>query len=217
MLEKLKIKLDNRNYKINKIMPFFILLLFILLNILIIFNLYFKENEKENILRLHVVANSDTIDDQITKLKVNEKISSYISELKDKDLNNDEIIENIKCNSNILINTSNQILKENNKNYTTSINIGKIYYDEKENMLLDMEKGNYNSIEVVLGNGKGKNIWTLISPSRENISNLKNLETILPHISTLYRNNANESSNNYTNYEYDIKIVEIFKNLTNNI
>ena len=70
--------------------------------------------------------------------------------------------------------------------YKSVLNIGKIHYlDSKDNQLIHMDSGTYNSFEVLLGKAQGKNFWGLIDPSLENIERLKNLDTILPGINTL--------------------------------
>lgn len=209
----LRNKENNIENNINRLLPFFIILLFIILNVTIIFNLYTKQTEKSDILRLHVVANSNSIKDQITKLKVYENVNNYISNItKDKNLTKEDIIEDIQNNAQDIITISNNVLKENNQTYSSSLNIGKIKYEKKQSMLIDMEKGTYDSIQIVLGNGNGKNIWSLIAPSKENIQSLKNLDTILPGINSLYTSKTSEKD---TPKSYDIKIFEIINKIKN--
>ena len=193
MFKKIFFKLSDEKNVTNKILPFFVLLLFIILNVTIIFNLYFKKEEKDDILRLHVVANSNNLNDQITKLKVNEKIKEYFASFQENEnLTKSDILNLAKNNSYDIINIANSVIKENNLDYNASLNIGTIYYDKKESTLLDMEKGNYDSIKVILGDGNGKNIWSLIVPNKENLKKLKGLESILPGINHIYNDETNE-------------------------
>ena len=122
MIKKISEKLNNENSNINKSMPLFIIFLFIILNITIIFNLYSKENEKKDLLRLHVVANSNSLDDQITKLKVYENIEKYLNNTVTSNVSNTSDIKEIISNDfeNIL-EISNNILKENKKNYSSTV------------------------------------------------------------------------------------------------
>ena len=125
-------KLNNENNILNKyILPFFILLLFILLNTVIVFNFHSKNKEKKDILRLHIVANSDTIEDQIIKLKVENHIQDYINEqTKFENIQTKkELINNVTLNSNNLLNEIDNILYENNVYYKSIINVGKIKYE----------------------------------------------------------------------------------------
>lgn len=204
--------MNNENNIINNkldrkyLIPLIALLAFTILNVCIIVKSYKKSNNS-NILRLHVVANSDNISDQITKLKVNENIKNYISNLNLDNLSNEEILNVLKNNSNEILNIANDTLKSNNINYTASLQIGKIMYDEKDSSLVHMDKGVFESAKIILGNGNGKNIWSFICPSNENISKLKNYETIMPGISNIYEYNY-EIENTYKS-----KIFEIIENL----
>ena len=157
---------------------------FILLNTLIGVNIFKTKYISKDILRLHVVANSNSIEDQITKLKIESKINDYISSIRYK--NKEELIEHIKNNKDTILNISNNTLKEDNKTYNSKIKIGKILYDKKQNMTLDMYAGTYDSVCLVLGDGAGKNIWSIIFPNEQTIDKIKELDTILPGISSIY-------------------------------
>lgn len=211
----------NKHIKFNRniLIPSFIIFLFILLNTLIVLNIYTKETEKNNsnILRLHVIANSNLVEDQIIKLKVYENITEYIKklELENNIYSKDEIISKVKENISDILTISDDTISKNNLSYRTSVNIGKMYYDKRQSVLLDMDKGNYDSIKIILGAGNGKNIWTLISPSEDNLKNISNLNTIIPGIDKLYNDNNTNNPNDEKEekIDYSIKIFEIYKNL----
>jgi hypothetical protein len=61
-------------------------------------------------------------------------------------------------------------------------------------MTTDMYSGTYDSACIILGEGNGKNIWTMIFPNEKTISKIKELETILPGISNIY-NTADTNKN----------------------
>ena len=195
------IKLNNKKY----IIPLIALFSFIILNFCIIYKTYKKIDSNNSIFRLHVVANSNEISDQITKLKINENIQNYISTLDLNNKSNDEISNILKENSANILNISNNILKNENKNYTASLKIGKIKYDEKDSTLIHMDEGIYNSAKIILGCGNGKNIWSFICPNEENLAKLRNYETIMPGISKIY--NDTNQKNVYTS-----KILEVITN-----
>lgn len=211
----------NKHIKFNRniLIPSFIIFLFILLNTLIVLNIYTKETEKNNsnILRLHVIANSNLVEDQIIKLKVYENITEYIKnlELENNIYSKDEIISKVKENISDILTISDDTISKNNLKYRTSVNIGKMYYDKRQSVLLDMDKGNYDSIKIILGAGNGKNIWTLISPSEDNLKNISNLNTIIPGIDKIYNDNNtnNQTDEKEEKIDYSIKIFEIYKNL----
>ena len=188
------------------IIPMIAIFSFIIFNIFISCNYYTKSLQNDNIIRLHVVANSNDIDDQIVKLKVNEKIEEYLKNIDMSNLSSDEILTVIKNNSNEILDITNYTLKENDKNYTSKLEVGKIFYDEKENQLYHMDKGSYNSAKIILGEGNGKNIWSFICPDKDNLDKLKNYETIMPGLSKIYDNNES------CNISYKSKIMELLLN-----
>lgn len=152
-------------YKLKENIPLFIFLLsFILLNVHLIFATNINENNSKNYFRIHVVANSDSIDDQILKLNVSKKVDEYICEIT-KDLETKEDYK--KCVTthiqDILV-VANNVLKDNNINYKVKAYIGNMYYDEKIKDSITMESGIYDSLKIVIGNGEGENWWSLIFP-----------------------------------------------------
>ena len=204
----------NKNFKKekNKISKKYITALiaiisFIILNIYITYNIYNESKIKAEILRLHVVANNNSVSDQITKLKVNENIQNYITSLNLENLSSNEIISILKHNSDKILDIANQTIKNDNKNYTCTMQIGNIMYDKKEDALNTMEEGIYTSSKIILGKGEGKNIWSFICPNKENISKLQNYESIMPGISKIYNDTHSE------NISYKSKLLEMFKNL----
>lgn len=157
---------------------------FILLNTLVAFNIYKTKFISKDIFRLHVVANSNSIEDQIIKLKAESKIKEYISNF---NINNKNELKNeIEKNKDEILQIANNTICENDKKYTPSIKIGKISYDKKDNMQTQMYSGTYDSASVILGSGNGKNIWSIIFPNDSTIEKIKELDTIIPGISNIY-------------------------------
>lgn len=172
----------------QKHITFFIAIFsFILLNTLVAFNIYKTKFISKDIFRLHVVANSNSIEDQIIKLKAESKIKEYISNF---NINNKNELKNeIEKNKDEILQIANNTICENYKNYTSSIKIGKISYDKKDNMQTQMYSGTYDSASVILGSGNGKNIWSIIFPNDKTIEKIKELDTIIPGISNIYNHN----------------------------
>lgn len=198
-------KIFKKNFHI-----FIFLFSFIILNLYIGFKFVNKINYTDNFIRLHVVANSNSSMDQIDKFKVNEKVNEYINSLNiPKNTSKEDII-------NILSNKSNDILNIANStsNYDSTLKIGKIKYDEKKSITSDMPSGTYDSVQIILGKGEGKNIWSLIFPNENNFENIKNYETIMPGINSLYNDTIENNTDTNT---YGIKLLEIIQNKLSNL
>lgn len=192
----------------NNSHTFLFLFSFIVLNLYIGTKISKKINYQENFIRLHVVANSNSIPDQIDKLKVAEKVNSYISSLNiPSNTSKEDLLTILNSNSNEILNIAN-----NTTNSTSTLKIGKINYEEKQSLTYDMPSGSYDSMQLILGNGNGKNIWSFIFPNEENLKNIQNFETILPGISDIYTNNTS-SENEDNEITYSIKLLEVLKSI----
>lgn len=117
---------------------------------------------KESI-RFRVIANSDTLEDQKLKKEIVSNLSTTIS--KTNNLKNiDETRRYIKDNMPELNNIVEKTLLERNQNRTFHINYGKNYFPEKEYQDVVYKAGDYESLVITLGDGKGQNFWCVLFP-----------------------------------------------------
>lgn len=148
----------------KKILFILVILLIILLNTTIIYATKNATN-MQNYFRIHIVANSDSIDDQILKYQVAKDVSNYISKIT---INADTKEDYIKCiNNNIynILNVAKNSITKHGYNYPVYANIGNIYYDEKTKNNVYMQAGIYDSLQIIIGNGDGENWWSLLFPN----------------------------------------------------
>lgn len=141
---------------------------FFVLNITLILNIVKAKNNVDNYFRLHVVANSDSISDQMLKLKVTKNINEYVKELTKNTTNKKECITVIQNNIYNILYVAQNTITNNNSNYKVSALIGNIKYDDKKYNNELMKAGTYNSLKVTIGKGNGQNWWTLLYPSLPN-------------------------------------------------
>lgn len=112
---------------------------------------------KESI-RFRIIANSNNINDQLTKQQIKkELITNYIPNI----LNSTNIEESRKNIKEELKNIDNY-LKNNNIEY--SINFGNNYFPKKELNGITYDQGNYESLVITLGKGLGDNWWCVLYP-----------------------------------------------------
>lgn len=155
----------------NKNYPLYICIFcFLLLNIFLVFSNISSKNNQNDYFRLHVVANSNCVDDQIIKLNVVKKVNEYLNSLYESSLEISSSNEKedtkyvIKNNIDNILEIANNELTNQCASYNCYANIGKIKYDEKKSEQINMNEGIYDSIQIVLGDGKGENFWSLIFP-----------------------------------------------------
>lgn len=144
------------------IIIFFISLL--LLNISLVYAINTnKSNDKY--FRIHVVANSDSIDDQLLKYTLSKQVNEYVTQLTKHCKTKAECKETIQKNVQNILKLCDKTLKVNNSNYNITAYIGKQLYEEKQMDSVHMTAGIYDSLKLVIGNGNGQNWWSLIYPT----------------------------------------------------
>lgn len=119
---------------------------------------------RESVVRLHILADSNSEIDQQVKLKVRDALLTKNTELlsgKVTPENAEEYFENSKEE---LEKCANEVLKENGFNYKAKITLGKEYYTTRVYEDLTFPAGTYTSVKVVLGSGQGQNWWCVMFP-----------------------------------------------------
>ncbi len=116
------------------------------------------------IIRFHVIANSDSVQDQALKLKVKDNILQFISpKLKNsKSIEETRRIlqENDKEICAIALNT----IKGNGYSYSVGSSLLRENFPPKSYGNITLPQGNYEAYKVVIGEGKGKNWWCVMFP-----------------------------------------------------
>lgn len=105
-------------------------------------------------LRLRILANSDNEYDQQIKIEVKNYLKEY---LKEKDL--------LNINIDLLEKDLNNIFDDN-----ITVEVKKVNYEAKSYKGKLVQSGNYNTILITIGSGKGQNFWTLLYPEFFSIS-----------------------------------------------
>lgn len=145
----------------------YIFSLFVLLNLLIFSDTLKQKENIQNYFRIHVVANSNSSEDQKLKLQVASNIQKEVQTLLEisKPTTKEETKEIITENIQELLNIAKDTITNEKQTYNVSANIGNISYDKKQKENIQMAKGTYDSVRIVIGEGKGENFWSLLYPN----------------------------------------------------
>lgn len=122
-----------------------------------------RENDHEGIIRLHVIANSNTVGDQALKLKVRDAVIAYMDDQQDLTTVS-ETREFLKGDLNRLETIANGIIASEGYDYTADANIGVRYIPEKTYGDITFPAGNYEALNITLGEGDGENWWCVLFP-----------------------------------------------------
>lgn len=123
-----------------------------------------REIYKEKLIRFHVIANSDSKEDQELKLKVRDKIIAYLSPKLEKSKSIEETKKIIENNITVIEDIASKEIKENDKSYSVSANLGYSNFPTKKYSNIVLPAGNYKALRVVIGSGEGKNWWCVMFP-----------------------------------------------------
>lgn len=123
------------------------------------------EELRHGVLRLHIVANSDSSADQNLKLEIRDRILEMSDTLFETDSNLDSAIETAKQNLLIYEKTANEVIKQLGFSYPAKAKIGKAFFDTRVYDDFTLPSGYYDSLIIELGEAKGKNWWCVIFPS----------------------------------------------------
>jgi stage II sporulation protein R len=115
-------------------------------------------------LRLHVIANSNSTQDQQVKLKVRDAVLEATKDGILKCENAREAEEYIEKNLGIIIATADETLAENDFDYTAGAELGRFHFPEKSYKGVTYPEGDYEALEVRLGSGEGGNWWCVMFP-----------------------------------------------------
>lgn len=118
-----------------------------------------------NVLRLHIIANSDSEADQAVKLAVRDRILKETSEIFDEGTTLAEAEKLAVENLGKITKCANSVLAENGFGYTAESELGNSYFETREYETFTLPAGNYRSLIVKLGNGEGKNWWCVVFPA----------------------------------------------------
>lgn len=120
-------------------------------------------NQYSGIIRLHVIANSDSAEDQALKLKVRDQIIKEVGSL--------EQSKDIQQSRSYLANhlgdmekTAAKVIAENGKQYGAEADLGVRWIPAKTYGDMYFPAGNYEALNLTLGDGKGQNWWCVLFP-----------------------------------------------------
>lgn len=151
-----------------KIYVCIIILVFIIIYILELFYNSQKqaafEKLSENIVRLHVVANSDASHDQALKLKVRDELVKYIGDIIDECKSAQESEEVLIENKVNIINVAQKVIKDNGYDYDVKALMGKFIFPAKMYGQLVFPPGQYKALKIIIGKGEGSNWWCVLFP-----------------------------------------------------
>ncbi len=168
------------------------------------------EDIRENIFRLHVIANSDSQEDQQLKLAVRDRIISIGGDIFAQVHNKQEAETIVRPMLSEFQRAAEDVIKEQGYDYPVKVTISNEYFNTRIYEKVTLPAGKYDALRVIIGSGKGKNWWCVMFPpmclpAAEETEALNQVlsEEDLQFVS------------DYQDYEVRFKIIEWYENIKN--
>ncbi len=213
MLAKFKMFFDKDNFSSSFVVLFKAVLCgFIICFVfsMIGFDAQSKEISEE-VFRLHILANSDSTEDQSLKLDVRDVVQEFCYNIYDDAQSKEEAEEIISEKLPEIIAVAQEEVDRQGYDYKVNGEIVNMYFTNRVYNDITLPAGNYDAVRITIGSGEGHNWWCVMFPpicisAAENDADISDVLT-------------QEQTEMVTDesYEYKFKVYEIYQNLMNMI
>lgn len=172
-----------------------------------------SSNISSSVFRFHVLANSNSEEDQNLKLLVRDNVLSYVNTLIDTSMQKEDIVSILEENIDSLYDIANSTIKNNGYNYSVNISIGNFLFPTKSYGDISLPAGYYDGLRIEIGKAEGNNWWCVMFPP---LCFVDVSTGIVPDSSKeVMKNNLSSEeykllSDNSTNVQIKFKLLEFF-------
>jgi stage II sporulation protein R len=124
-----------------------------------------KKQLRDSVLRLHVIANSDSQADQEVKLKVRDAVLEEVNGHLDPAMTKQQAREVLEGKLKELEEVANMVLRQEGMTDIATVTLGREEYPTREYDTFTLPAGVYDSLIVSIGEAKGQNWWCVVFPS----------------------------------------------------
>ena len=170
---------------------------------------YYYDDVKNTLIRFHVIANSDSNEDQNLKLDIKNKVIEYLYPLLSDSKSIDESRKILINNEDKVKEIAYEIINEEGFNYPVDVVLSKENFPQKEYGSIILPQGEYEAYRIIIGNGEGHNWWCVMFPplcfidiTKGQVEDEKSRNELDEEI---------EKNKNEEDIEYSFKSIELFK------
>lgn len=124
-----------------------------------------RQNLQDSVIRLHVVAASDSREDQAVKLQVRDAVVAFVEEAMGHVMTLREAKEWLRQNLPAMEAAANEVLQKLGFSDRATVTLGKEAFPLRHYDTFSLPSGVYESLRVTIGEGKGQNWWCVVFPS----------------------------------------------------
>lgn len=119
---------------------------------------------RSSVLRLHVLANSDNAFDQELKLKVRDRILALSEDIYADAGSKEEAVAATRSHLTRIQEEAACVVRENGFDYPVSVSLENCYFNTRTYGDVTLPAGDYEALQVVIGEGAGHNWWCVMFP-----------------------------------------------------
>lgn len=123
-----------------------------------------SEEIRSDVLRLHVIANSDTSVDQNLKLRLRDYILQEGKDIFNGSVNVENAVEKIEPVLPELEKSAKAFMNQAGFDYDVKISLSNEYFTTRTYETVTLPAGKYLALRVVIGSGEGHNWWCVMFP-----------------------------------------------------
>lgn len=125
---------------------------------------YDYDSVQDEIIRFHVIANSDSDKDQQLKLKVRDEVIKFLSPLLDQSSSIEESRKILKENDEEVKKIAKKVIEENGYKYSVESELSRENFPEKIYGNIVLPQGEYEAYRILIGKSSGQNWWCVMFP-----------------------------------------------------
>ncbi len=119
---------------------------------------------RQDVVRLHILANSDSTADQELKIKVRDALLDKNTLLLTQRVTKENAVEYFELSRDELLEAARSVIAENGFNYDVKMYIDEEYFETRQYGDMTFPAGEYTALKVIIGSGEGKNWWCVMFP-----------------------------------------------------
>lgn len=171
------------------------------------------ENE---VLRMHILANSDSEEDQQLKIKVRDSLLEHSEEIFGECSTLEEMKDTAGENLDYINDIVLEVIDENGFDYSAQSSLVNMEFDDRVYGGLTMPAGNYDALRITIGEAQGHNWWCVMYPPLC----IPAAETVSADTDTAedyFTKEELDVMENPENYQVKFKCAEVFKGIKKKI
>ena len=118
----------------------------------------------DSVIRFHVIANSDSQEDQALKLRVRDEVLAQAERFYPEHATLSEARSALEEHLDDLAQAGQAVVNETGYDYQVTAELTNCWFPTKEYEGFALPAGNYNALRIVIGEGKGQNWWCVAFP-----------------------------------------------------